>query len=68
MTSQKFRAAQRHQIKAELAAKGWTQQAAAAEAGVCFEHLNRVLNGHRVSDRLLAKLEALPAREVASAR
>ena len=55
-------------IKKALAAKGWTQEAAAAEAGVSYEHLNRVLNGHRISGRLLAKLESLPAREVASAR
>lgn len=58
----------REKIKKAIAAKGWTQEAAAAEAGVTFEHLNRVLNGHRISERLLTKLKNLPAREVAPAR
>jgi len=57
-----------NRIKRSLAARGWTQQAAANEAGVTFEHLNRVLNGHRISERLLDKLQSLPAREVAGVR
>lgn len=63
MTSQ----AQRKAIKKSLAAKGWTQAEAAKETGVTFEHLNRVLNGHRDSESLLSKIELLPAREVATA-
>jgi len=63
MTSQ----AKRAKVKRALKAKGWTQSEAAKEAAVTFEHLNRVLNGHRESASLIAKLEALPAREVASA-
>jgi len=63
MTSQ----AKRAQIKRRLAAKGWTQQEAARELQVSFEHLNRVLNGHRVSRSLIEKIEKLPAREVAAA-
>lgn len=63
MTSQ----AKRSQIKRRLAVKGWTQQEAAKDLQVTFEHLNRVLNGHRVSKSLLAKIEDLPAREVAAA-
>lgn len=64
MTSQTRRA----KIKRGLAAKGLTQQEAAKALGVSFEHLNRVINGHRVSARLLNQIEALPAREVASAQ
>jgi transcriptional regulator with XRE-family HTH domain len=50
-----------HEIKRALRAKGWTQQAAADAVGCTFEHLNRVLNGHRTSASLLEKLRALPA-------
>jgi len=62
MTSQRRAAA-----KKRLKKKGWSHRAAAAELGVTFEHLNRVLNGHRESARLIAAIEALPAREVAAA-
>lgn len=64
MTSQ----AKRNAIKRGLASKGWTQADAAKTLGVTFEHLNRVLNGHRESGRLLKDLETLPAREVAAAQ
>lgn len=60
MTSQ----TKRNAIKHGLSARGWTQAEAAKELGVTFEHLNRVLNGHRISARLLTQAEALPAREV----
>lgn len=60
MTSQR-----RDKLKARLRKRGWSQRAAAREAGVSFEHLNRVLNGHRESKRLLKDLEALPARKEA---
>lgn len=64
MTSQ----AKRAKVKRLLKARGWTQSEAAKATGVTFEHLNRVLNGHRQSARLIAQLEALPALEVASAQ
>jgi transcriptional regulator with XRE-family HTH domain len=63
MTSHKRRDA----LKRRLKRNGWTQEAAAAEAGVTFEHLNLVLNGRRTSARLIEKLEALPARGKAKA-
>lgn len=53
----------RHEAKASLKTKGITQEKAAKAAGVTYEHLNRVLNGHRTSRRLLAKIEALPEME-----
>lgn len=53
-------------IKRRLGIKGWPQRDAAKEIGVTFEHLNRVLNGHRESSRLLDKLEALPNRKEAA--
>lgn len=46
-----------------LKRNGWTHRAAALEIGVSYEHLNRVLNGHRESLSLIEKIEALPARE-----
>lgn len=57
----------RDHVKLRLQAKGWTQSAAAEELGVRFEHVNRVLNGHRESRSLLRRLEELPAREEAGA-
>jgi len=61
MTSQ----AKRNAIKRRLTSKGWTQSEAAKTLGVTFEHLNRVLNGHRESGSLLKKLEDMPVREEA---
>ncbi len=49
----------RQSAKDQLKKKGWTQVAAAPRLGVRFEHLNRVLNGHRESKRLLRKIEEL---------
>jgi len=49
----------RHEIKATLKRLGITQESAARAAGVGFEQVNRVLNGHRQSRRLLKKLEQL---------
>jgi transcriptional regulator with XRE-family HTH domain len=54
-------------VKRRLKEKGWTHEAAAEELGKSYEHLNRVLNGHRISARLIAEIESLPAREVATA-
>lgn len=52
---------QRHdQAKQRLKAKGWSHRTAARELGVSFEHLNRVLNGHRESRSLLARVARLP--------
>ena len=48
--------------KVTIKRRGWSQQKAAAFIGVSYEHLNRVLNGHRESRRLLAAIEALPER------
>lgn len=56
----------REAIKKRLKAKGWTQPDAAHELGVRYEHVNRVLNGHRDSERLLRDLEALPNRKEAA--
>lgn len=49
--------------KAALERKGWSQRAAARHLGVTFEHLNRVLNGHRESASLLRRVDALPDRK-----
>ena len=53
----------RHKAKVTLKNLGWTQQSAARALGVSFEHLNRVLGGHRESRRLLAAIAALPPRQ-----
>jgi transcriptional regulator with XRE-family HTH domain len=50
----------RQQSKVTLKRKGWSQRQAAKTLGIGFEHLNRVLNGHRESKRLLAAIESLP--------
>lgn len=44
----------------ELRRKGWSQAAAAARLGVSAIHLCYVLNGRRVSRRLLQAIHALP--------
>ena len=49
-------------VKTRLKAKGWTHRRAAEHLGLSFEHVNRVLNGHRESRRLLRELDALPKR------
>lgn len=63
MTSQRNEAA-----KENLKAKGWSHRAAARELGVSFEHLNRVLNGHRESARLLIRMDRLPVRKPKAAK
>lgn len=52
----------RHTYKVTIKQRGWSQQAAAQQLGVTFEHLNRVLNGHRESRRLLESIQRLPDR------
>jgi len=46
-----------------LKAKGWSYRLAAADLGVCYQHLSEVLNGHRTSRRLLSRIESLPVRK-----
>jgi hypothetical protein len=46
--------------KARLRELGYSNRTAADALGVRFEHLNRVLNGHRESEQLLNAIEALP--------
>ena len=43
-----------------LRAKGWTQAAAARHLGVSAIHLCYVLNGHRVSKRILRAIASMP--------
>lgn len=58
----------RHIAKVELKKRGWTQEQAARKCGVGYEHLNRGLNGHRESRRLIAAVMALPKREEAASQ
>jgi len=51
----------RHQAKRHLEKLGVSQRGIAPKLGVRFEHLNRVLNGHRHSRRLLALIATLEA-------
>ena len=44
----------------ELRRKGWSQAAAASELGVSAIHLCYVLNGHRISRRLINAIRHLP--------
>jgi hypothetical protein len=50
------------QAKATLKKLGWTNRSAAAVIGCTYQHLSCVLNGHRVSRRVLMAIEALPKR------
>ena len=47
--------------KASLKKKGWSYRKVAPLLGVTFQHLSYVLNGHRVSWSLLARIHDLPA-------
>jgi hypothetical protein len=49
----------RQQAKRHLQKLGLSQRAVAPRLGVRFEHLNRVLNGHRESRRLLRAIRDL---------
>lgn len=49
----------RQQAKNHLKNLGWSQRGVAPRLGVCFEHLNLVLNGKRTSRRLLNKISQL---------
>ena len=46
--------------KKQLKALGWSYRRAAPLLGVTYQHLCLVLNGHRHSRRLLAKVASLP--------
>jgi transcriptional regulator with XRE-family HTH domain len=46
--------------RATLWRKGWTQTAAAQRLGVSREHFSHVMNGRRLSRRLLAAIQELP--------
>ena len=56
------------QAKLALIEKGWTQRAAAPVLGVCYQHLNEVLNGGRHSRRLFSAIAALPQYSTGGAR
>lgn len=43
-----------------LRRKGWTQAEAARQLGVAAGHLCLVLNGHRISHRLIKEIAKLP--------
>lgn len=51
------------EAKAHLRSAGWSYRTAAPALGVTYQHLCYVLNGHRHSLRLLAKVAALPHRK-----
>lgn len=61
-TSQVMTRQRLEQAKARLKEKGWSHRSAARELGVSFEHLNRVLNGHRESKSLLIRIGGLLPR------
>lgn len=48
--------------KRTLRARGWSYRRAAPQLGVCYQHLALVLTGRRESQRLLARIEAIPHR------
>jgi len=53
----------RNQAKKLIPQRGWSQRKAARELDVTHTHLNLVLNGRRISKRLLVRIEALPKKE-----
>jgi lambda repressor-like predicted transcriptional regulator len=48
------------QEKSKLRRKGWAYRRLAAELGVTYQYLSDVLNGHRASRRLIARIVAVP--------
>jgi hypothetical protein len=50
--------------RAAFAAKGWTLRTAAPHLGVHWTHLHHVLKGDRKSNSLLARVAALPKRQL----
>lgn len=61
----KTRPISNHKAKRTLQLKGWSNRKAAPALGVDVSHLSKVLNGHRESKSLLARIKALPTREAA---
>ncbi len=55
-------------LKNELRLAGLTHRETADRLGKSFEHVNLVLNGHRISARLVEEIKTLIAKEVASAQ
>ena len=53
----------KEQAKASLKEKGWSYRRVAPLLGVTFVHLAYVLNGQRLSRRLLDKIEKVPVCE-----
>ncbi len=53
----------RELAKVTLKARGWSNRRAAKRLNVCYQHLNAVLNGHRISARLLRDIEQIPTAE-----
>jgi hypothetical protein len=49
-----------------LKQKGWSYRRVAPELGVTYQHLSDVLNGHRISRRLLDAISALPETQGSS--
>lgn len=49
----------RHKAKAHLKMLGLSQRKIAGRLGVSYEHLNRCLNGHRKSQRLLDAIASI---------
>lgn len=50
-------------VKKRMRAKGWSDRTAAKVLGCTPVHLSYVLNGHRQSASLLARVEELPQRQ-----
>lgn len=48
------------QEKLRLRKKGWAYRRLAAELGVTYQYLSDVLNGHKTSRRLLARIIVVP--------
>ena len=61
MTNTKTRSAHTR-AKQILKSKGYSYRSGAPVLGVNFSHLSRVLNGHRTSQSLLKRIEAMPRK------
>lgn len=49
----------RERAKVTLKSRGWSYRSAAPQLGVTYQHLSEVLNGKRLSRRLLRKISSL---------
>lgn len=50
----------REHAKVTLKARGWSYRSAAPVLRVSYQHLSEVLNGKRISRRLLTAIERMP--------